>query len=137
MSNLNDLNSPGVYMLCFNGRVRESERSAGSGHYVGQSIHTINRLSQHLSGKSRAARVVKAALKAGLDVRVARVWPVDGPPSELARHERIIKNRKEGPTLCPFCSGGHHRLIKTRSGEWFDELAAEVVADIDAAVRPR
>ncbi len=79
-----------VYLLHFSAPVRHSR------HYVGwTSLSAEKRLERHLAG--RGARLVKAAVKAGIEVVIAKTWP------GTRRDERAFKQRKSTPQECPFC----------------------------------
>lgn len=67
-------------------------------HYLGVTDDLEARLELHRQG--RGARLVAVAIQSGLTFRLARTW------SQADRTlERKLKNRHEGPALCPICRG--------------------------------
>jgi hypothetical protein len=50
------------------------------------------------AGYGRGTRLVEVATERGITFEVVRVWRGD------RGRERRLKNRKEGPTLCPICN---------------------------------
>lgn len=82
-----------------------------AGHYLGWTGNGWGtRLRQHLRGQGNP--LVRAAVKAGSTVILARLWKGD------RNAERRLKNRKEGPRLCPVCKalgrverGSHEGVI--------------------------
>lgn len=92
-----------VYLLHFDPAYTGGRKTAG--HYLGYANGRglRARLERHAQGGG--SPLVYAALQAGCSVRLARVW----------RHasrtiERRLKNRKEGPRLCPIC--GRPRFVR-------------------------
>lgn len=82
----------GVYLLHF------SEKVSHAQHYVGFAENIRRRVDVHLAGGCKASPLVRAAIRAGVQVTLTRVWP------GLSRNdERSIKNRKGTPKLCPVC----------------------------------
>lgn len=81
-----------IYLLHFSSPVRHAR------HYLGWTQDLDRRVEDHRSGQG--SPLVAAAVAAGAEVTVARTWTgVD------RNFERRLKNRKEGPALCPVCSG--------------------------------
>jgi hypothetical protein len=72
-------------------------------HYLGYTPRDPReRFQDHLIGRNRPARIIRAALAAGLDVSLVRIWP-DGTPQD----EKRLKLAKRGfKHLCPKCKGG-------------------------------
>jgi hypothetical protein len=90
-----------LYLLCFAPGLRRDDR-AHAMHYLGY-VHggpdnVDSRLAYHLAG--RGSPLVKAAVDAGLEVRVVRTWT----PSDRDT-ERRLKRQRRGTMLCPHCSG--------------------------------
>ena len=81
-----------VYLLHF------SEPYKHARHYIGYADDLDARLARHRSGNG--ARLIQVIMDAGLDWRLARIWP-DGD----RKLERRLKNQKHGPRLCPICNG--------------------------------
>jgi hypothetical protein len=82
-----------IYLLCFDRPFHHAR------HYIGftESVDTIERRCKvHRSG--HGSYLLAAVAKAGIDWKVARVWP-DGDRN----FERKLKNQKQGPRLCPIC----------------------------------
>jgi predicted GIY-YIG superfamily endonuclease len=69
----------------------------GAQHYLGWSVDIGRRVRLHLRG--RGARLVRQALKAGIDVQLVRVWP-----TVARKHEYVLK-RRTPKRYCPRC---HH-----------------------------
>jgi hypothetical protein len=70
-----------------------SGRHPGAGHYIGYSDNTPERITTHRKGQG--SPLLAAALAAGIDFRVVRVWP-----GTDRRFERKLHNR-HGSRLCP------------------------------------
>lgn len=66
-------------------------------HYLGTAYNLPKRLTLHRTGRSRA-KLIDAAVAQGTTFTLVRVWPGG------RKMERQLKNRKEGPTLCPVCN---------------------------------
>jgi hypothetical protein len=82
-----------VYLLCFHAHLHHAR------HYLGfcdGAQNLDNRMALHRSG--RGAKLVAAAVKAGIDFDVVRIWP-----NGDRNFERKLKNQKNGPRLCPMC----------------------------------
>lgn len=80
----------GVYLLHLDPPLKHAK------HYLGYSRDITARVVTHLSG--RGSPLVRAALAAGSQVSLVRIW--DGAPQTL---ERALKDRKNVPLLCPTC----------------------------------
>lgn len=86
----------GVYLLHFD-RLGPSA-GAHAQHYLGWSDDIEARLACHRNGRGSA--LVAAFVAAGIDFKVARIWP------GMDRHgERRLKRRKNARKLCPICKG--------------------------------
>lgn len=82
-----------VYLLCFDKKFKHAK------HYIGfaENQRTFEmRMKHHKKGSG--SKLMAAIAKAGIGFTVARTWP-DGDRN----FERKLKNRKEGPRLCPHC----------------------------------
>ncbi len=65
-------------------------------HYIGWTTDLDERIEQHRTGQGAA--ILRAAGQAGISWQVVRTW-------EGGRDlERQLKNRHEGPALCPICN---------------------------------
>lgn len=83
-------------------------------HYLGFTDHddVQERIARHAKG--HGSRLCRAVAAAGIGWRLVRTWP--GGDRTL---ERRLKNRKNGPLLCPVCmaaAGGGKRNVKHRRG---------------------
>jgi len=75
-------------------------------HYLGYTSRGLReRIKEHRAG--RGARLTQVAKERGIGFICVRTW------KESNRNfERRLKNRKEGPVLCPVCQG---KPIKCRT----------------------
>ena len=84
-----------IYLLCFVDEQGRHTPYRHAGHYMGWTQDLDARIEAHRAGKG--ARLIQVITAAGLGFVMARTWEGD-------RHqERALKNRKEGPRLCPIC----------------------------------
>jgi predicted GIY-YIG superfamily endonuclease len=81
-----------IYLLHFDKRI--SERHTAQ-HYVGYTTYLPARALAHLKG--RGARLTQIAKERGIGFVIARTWQGD------RSFERKIKDRHDGPRLCPIC----------------------------------
>ena len=89
-----------IYLLHFDKPISPAHTCQ---HYIGYADDWEGRIEAHRAG--HGARLTEVANERGIGFVVVRVWVGD---REL---ERRIKNRKEGPALCPVCNPeGWHRL---------------------------
>ena len=87
-----------VYLLHFSGRLgNPANPYAMAQHYIGTARDLSERLAEHRAGMG--AKITAAAIQRGIDFDVVRTWPGGRDV------ERRLKNRKEGPRLCPTCRG--------------------------------
>jgi predicted GIY-YIG superfamily endonuclease len=82
---------PHVYLIHF------EERLHHAGHYLGYSKMLTVRIWLHKI--NQGAKLIQAVNKAGIPWQVVRTWTVDS--QEL---ERLLKNQKNSPKLCPICN---------------------------------
>lgn len=82
-----------VYLLCF------SRKLAHAKHYLGwcKDNDVSQRVAKHRSGQG--ARLVRAAINQGIEVRLAHVIP-----DADRNFERKLKNRKDVSRWCPVCA---------------------------------
>jgi predicted GIY-YIG superfamily endonuclease len=80
-----------VYLLHFSAPYRHAK------HYLGFARDLNARLADHSAGQG--ARLLAVARDAGITWTLARTWSGD------RKLERLLKNRKESPALCPVCAG--------------------------------
>lgn len=83
----------------------------GAGHYIGYTNRSVKvRVGEHLAGSG--SPLVRAAVLAGCDVKVVRVWR-SGSKREDRREwgtrawERRLKALKNTPRVCPVCHKPH------------------------------
>jgi predicted GIY-YIG superfamily endonuclease len=69
-------------------------------HYLGYSQDSAKRIAAHLAG--HGSPLVRAALDAGCTVTLVRTWS-----NGTRTLERKLKNRHNGPRLCPVCNANH------------------------------
>lgn len=83
-----------IYLLHF------SDKLAHSQHYIGFCVDNdpSDRLTTHLQG-TRGAKIVKAAIRAGLGVELALIIP-----DADRNFERKLKNRGGAGRWCPICA---------------------------------
>ncbi len=82
--------------------------SGHAGHYLGSTHDLDARLEAHREG--RGARLLEVQKERGGTFRLARTWPGGRD------RERAIKDRHEGPRLCPECSPQPKPVEHGRSG---------------------
>lgn len=81
-----------VYLLHFD---RPISPNHSCRHYLGWTMNLPKRLEAHRKGQG--ARLCEVAMERGIGFDLARVW------AGTRRLERRLKNRKNGPKLCPIC----------------------------------
>src|SRR3954454_13513201 len=85
-----------VYLLHFDRPIAAGHTAQ---HYLGWTKYLPGRALAHLRG--RGAKMTQVAHERGIGFVISRTWQGD-------RHfERKLKNRKEGPRLCPICRKAH------------------------------
>ena len=84
----------GVYLLHFEQPISDQHTTQ---HYMGWATDIESRISQHEKGLG--ARLTEVAKERGIKFVVARIWK-----HACRDTERRLKNRKEGPRLCPICN---------------------------------
>jgi len=89
---------PVVYLLHFEKPISPHHTTQ---HYLGYADDLHTRLAQHESG--HGARLTQVALERGIGWTLARLW------WGTRKTERQLKNRKEGPRLCPICHPDSYR----------------------------
>lgn len=93
-------NSGTVYLIHLDQPLSPNHTSQ---HYIGWAANLAARWQQHLLGN--AARFTQVAKQRGIKYHILRAWHGD------KKFERKLKNRKEGPHMCPIC--GHAKGIYT------------------------
>lgn len=66
-------------------------------HYIGATDDVEARLERHRKGQG--ANILRVCNEKGIAYKIARVWK-----SKPIGFERLLKNRKEAPCLCPICN---------------------------------
>ena len=79
-------------------------------HYLGSTHDLQTRLDHHANGTS-GARLPQVAHDLGIDFVLARTWKGD------RKLERALKNRKQGPKLCPLCNPNALALAGAKEGQ--------------------
>lgn len=88
-----------VYLLHFDTPFRHAR------HYIGFSADVDNRLEEQLRGNG--AKLVRAAIAAGISIRLAAEFP-----GKSLRFEIFLKNRGGAAKWCPIC-----KLLRERENE--------------------
>lgn len=83
-----------VYLLHFERPISERHTCQ---HYLGSCTDLVERMGEHLAG--RGARLTQVALERGIGFYVVSTWLGDKTV------ERMLKKRKMGKRLCPYCQG--------------------------------
>lgn len=92
-----------VYLLHFDAPIGNPNSPRGQAqHYLGYADRLDRRALQHLMG--RGAKITQALHRLGIGFQIAATWPGD------RRFERKLKNRKEGPKLCPICRAARRQV---------------------------
>jgi hypothetical protein len=95
---------PVTYLLCAQPGLTRGGGAIQVRHYIGHSFDFDRRIAQHFAGEG--ASLTRAWVERGIEFRVARVWPGQGPI-----FERMLKYRKHFADLCPNCNPYGHALI--------------------------
>ena len=83
---------PYVYLIHFDAPISDRHTCQ---HYLGYAENLAARVKCHRQGQG--ARLTQVAIERGIKFQVVRVWQGD------RGRERRLKNRKDGPHLCPIC----------------------------------
>lgn len=83
-----------VYLIHFEKPISDRHTTQ---HYLGYTDDLDTRLHQHTNGQS-GARLPEVAYERGIQMVLARTWRGGRD------YERYLKNRHEGPALCPLCN---------------------------------
>ena len=103
-----------VYIVHFSDRLSNRAR-----HYVGfvygdQAADVMHRFREHVTGSRNGAKIIKAALAAGISLKVTRVYQAVGIDIE-----KRIKRQKNTWKHCPVCrrerAAGRQMKIKFAS----------------------
>jgi predicted GIY-YIG superfamily endonuclease len=93
-----------VYLLHFDQAVSGHAR-----HYLGWASDLAARLEAHRAG--RGARLMEVCKERGITWHLARTW------EGTRARERAIKDRAEGPRLCPDCTPSPKPVARGRSAQ--------------------
>jgi hypothetical protein len=85
-----------IYLLHFDRPIAATHTAQ---HYLGFTKYLPARALAHLRG--RGSKLTQIAHQRGIGFVIARTWSGD------RNYERTLKNRKEGPRLCPICRKAH------------------------------
>ena len=91
-----------IYLLHFDQAVSDHAR-----HYLGWASDLAARLEAHREG--RGARLMEVVAERGITWHLSRTW------EGTRDRERAIKNRAEGPRLCPDCTPNPRPVATGRS----------------------
>jgi predicted GIY-YIG superfamily endonuclease len=91
-----------VYLIHFDQAIADHAR-----HYLGWASDLDVRLEDHRKG--RGARLMEVCRERGIGWHVSRTW------EGTRERERAIKDRAEGPRLCPDCTASPRPVAKGRS----------------------
>ena len=95
-----------IYLLHFERPISDRHTCQ---HYLGYTSRRLFiRIQDHRKGTRSAARLTQVAKERGISFRVVRTW------RGTRNDERRLKNRKEGPYLCPVCQGRKPRGYLSR-----------------------
>lgn len=83
-----------IYLLHFSEPICATRTTQ---HYLGYTDDLDTRLKLHTTGQSHA-RLPEVAFERGIEMVLSRTWRGG------RAYERRLKNRKEGPKLCPICN---------------------------------
>jgi predicted GIY-YIG superfamily endonuclease len=92
-----------VYLLHFDSPISKHHTTQ---HYIGYAADLDARIAEHKAG--HGARLTQVARERNIGFVVARTWEGD------RKVERQLKNRHEGPRLCPICAArkaGNYELV--------------------------
>ena len=84
-----------VYLLHFDRPLKHAQ------HYLGWAKDHMDRVNTHMGG--RGAKIVAAAVAAGIQAELVRTWP-----NRDRGFERKLKNRKNARGLCPVCKPAYN-----------------------------
>jgi predicted GIY-YIG superfamily endonuclease len=92
-----------VYLIHFDEKLHHAQ------HYIGWTKYSDpwRRIQHHFNG--RGARLTKAVRKAGIKMRLVRIWK-DGD----LQLERDLKKKHSGKVLCPLCNKKMKRFLIRR-----------------------
>lgn len=82
-----------IYLLHFARPISERHTCQ---HYIGWCLDLNERLAMHRAG--HGSRLTQVAVERGIGFEVVRTW------IGSREFERHLKNRKQGPRLCPMCN---------------------------------
>ncbi len=106
-----------VYLICFRSSEGDKAYYKHAGHYLGFAGRDLDdpeasveaRLREHRGGYGAA--LTRAAVGAGLTVKVTRIWPEGSKDDEWR-----LRCRRENTRLCPSCNPNAYRLAQGVGG---------------------
>ncbi|ROL61145.1 GIY-YIG nuclease family protein [Bacteroidetes/Chlorobi group bacterium ChocPot_Mid] len=84
-----------VYILHFDKKFHHAQ------HYVGCTEDLQRRLKEHLNCRQCGSKIVRAAIKKGIKIELAKVYPEGDRVLE-----KKIKSMKKTSLICPICQRG-------------------------------
>lgn len=87
---------PHLYLIHFDDALHHAK------HYLGSSDDVLQRLAAHARGT--AARLTEVLREQEMPWKVAAIWQITDPTITPRNLERKLKNRNNGPKLCPVCN---------------------------------
>jgi hypothetical protein len=88
-----------VYLICLGAGISRGKQTGNARHYIGWTSDVKRRFKEHTGGTDKASPLITAAIEAGCEPKLARVWP------DVTRaFERFVKNQKHTPRHCPICT---------------------------------
>jgi len=89
--------TPGVYLLHFNEKLRHA------GHYLGSAADIDVRIAKHRSG--RGARLTAVIKELGIGFVIARVWFTETVRDARLLEAKFKRSNNPGGRRCPVCRG--------------------------------
>ncbi len=101
------IGASGCYLFHLSAPLGTSRKQAS--HYLGYSDDIARRIDQHRAGRKAAACFTRAAVKAGIELVLVRVWPGATRDDEARlKHRRASGgSQPEHARLCPICRTTH------------------------------
>jgi hypothetical protein len=95
------------YMLCFEPRYQHAK------HYIGWTSDPTpaRRINVHLTKGAKSSPLVRAALDAGCEVRIAKTWDGNAAGRDF---EAALKRRRDYARWCPACSSKGRKVPEPR-----------------------
>ena len=110
-----------TYLLHFATRIAPGRHTTQ--HYIGSCEDLARRIQQHRTGQG--SRLCEVALARGITFTVARTW--ESPDRSL---ERKLKNRHNGPGLCPICAEARGKELRPEELETLLSFSLDDVTEL-------